>query len=145
MHENKRILSETLQHFITFLVAIILFLATILMIIAVYGTIMSQFEFEYTSGQAVVVFFALATLMSWPICLAAEALPKLLLLDYKRINKTQAVILYLILATIANGIGLALANHFVIRVTTNTSAILAVSLVIAIGGVTGITKRPEGT
>ena len=78
MHVNKRILKDVLDSFLVFLVAVILFIGAIALMCVFGGEVMRVFGFQYSSLRSVIEFFVIGAIISWPVSLAAEALPKVL-------------------------------------------------------------------
>lgn len=90
---------------ITFIICGTIFIGMLSIIALVSGTVMKLFGFQYESIGSIILFFIIATIMSFPLNLIAGALPKALY-ELKRISKLYAFILYLTLDTIATSFGL---------------------------------------
>jgi hypothetical protein len=132
MHGNKRILKDMFDNLIIFFLAVLLFVGAIFVLSVFGGEIMSYFGGSYSSVQGIVEFFLIGAIVSWPINLAAEAIPKVLCYDKKLISKWQAGVLYIALATVATSIGLAVVALHTDSVRANGPAIVLVSLLIAL-------------
>jgi hypothetical protein len=146
MHGNKRILKDMFDNLIVFFLAILLFLGTILALSVFGGEIMSYFGGSYSSPRSVVEFFLVGAVVSWPINLAAEAIPKVLCYDKKLISKWQAGVIYIALATAATSIGLFIVASHTDSVKANKNAIVLVSLLTALVSCRAcILCRPEDT
>ena len=87
-----RILKKKL---ITFIVCGTIFVAALSVIALLSGAIMRLFGFRYQSIGSIILFFVIATVVSYPINLIAGGLPKALY-KLKRISKNIAIILYLV-------------------------------------------------
>jgi hypothetical protein len=146
MHGNKRILKDFWDNLIVFFVAALLFVGTICVLSVFGGKIVSYFGGTYNSFQSVVAFFLVGAIVSWPINLAAEAIPKMLCYDKKLISKRQAGVIYIALATAATSVGLFIVDANTNSVRANGSSILLVSLLIALITCKAfILCRPEDT
>ena len=77
------------------------------------GAIMTLFGCKYTSVWMVVLFFIIASLISYHISLFAEALPNVLYIEFGKLTLLQARILFLILDTVSTAIGMVLVDLFI--------------------------------
>ena len=146
MHTNKRILKDVFDSLVVFLIAVILFIGAIALLCVFGGEIMSCFGFTYSSVRSVIGFFVIGAIISWPISLAAEAIPKVLCYDKKLIKKWQAVIMYVVLATFATALGLFVVDSHTTKVVANQPSIIVVSLLLALfNSYSIIVSRPENT
>lgn len=146
MHVNKRIFKDVLDSLSTFLVAVLLFIGVISTLCVFGGEIMRFFGFQYSSVRSVVGFFVIGAMISWPISLAAEAIPKVLCFDKKVLNKWQAVVVYVALATFATSVGLFIVDAYTTKVVANTPSIIVVSLLLALFNCWSIiVYRPDNT
>lgn len=146
MHANKRILKDVFDSLVVFLIAVILFIGAIALLCVFGGEIMSCFGFTYSSVRSVIGFFVIGAIISWPISLAAEAIPKVLCYDKKLIKKWQAVIMYVVLATFATALGLFVVDSHTTKVVANQPSIIVVSLLLALfNSYSIIVSRPENT
>ena len=146
MHVNKRILKDVLDSFLVFLVAVILFIGAITLLCVFGGEIMRCFGFRYNSMQSVIGFFVIGAIISWPVSLAAEAIPKVLCYDKKMIPKWLAVVMYVVLATFATSLGLFAVDSHTTKVVANQPSIIAVSFLLALfNSYSIIVRRPENT
>ena len=131
MHVNKRILKDVLDSLSVFLVAFFLFIGVIALLCVFGGEVMRVFGFRYSSVRSVMGFFIFGAIISWPISLAAEAIPKVLCFDKKVLKKWQAVIVYIALATFATSVGLFVVDSYTTKVVANRPSIIVVSLLLA--------------
>ncbi|MBO5245954.1 MAG: hypothetical protein J6B28_01700 [Eubacterium sp.] len=146
MHGNKRIYKDVLDSLAVFVLAIMLFVAAIVLYSVFGGEIMKRFGFTYSSVRSVTMFFVVGAIISWPISLAAESIPKILCFDKKVIPKWQALIMYIVLATFAMSIGLFIVDAHTTSVVANRTSIIAVSLLVALCNCYSIIiNRPENT
>ena len=146
MHVNKRILKDVLDSFLVFLVAVILFIGAIALMCVFGGEVMRVFGFQYSSLRSVIEFFVIGAIISWPISLAAEAIPKVLCYDKKMIPKWLAVVMYVVLATFATALGLFAVDSHTTKVVANQPSIIAVSFLLAVfNSYSIIVSRPENT
>ena len=98
------------EKLITFIVCGTIFVAVLSVIALLSGVVMRLFGFRYQSIWSIILFFIIATVVSYPINLIAGGLPKALY-KLKRISKNIAIILYLALDTIATCFGLLHVNN----------------------------------
>ena len=146
MHVNKRILKDVLDSFLVFLAAVILFIGAIALMCVFGGEIMRCFGFTYNSLRSVIEFFVIGAIISWPVSLAAEAIPKVLCYDKRMIPKWMAVIMYVVLATFATALGLFAVDSHTTKVVANQPSIIAVSFLLALfNSYSIIVRRPENT
>ena len=110
-----------------------LFVGVLSIIALICGAVMRLFGFYYTSVGSIVLFFIIATIISYPLNLLASALPKALL-ALEKINKQSAVIMYLLLDTVATFIGLNIVDYFMQSISATTISILIVSFLLALFG-----------
>lgn len=146
MHVNKRIIKDVLDSLLVFLIAVLLFIGAIALLCVFGGEIMRCFGFSYSSVRSVVGFFVFGAVISWPISLAAEAIPKILCYDKKVLRKWQAVIMYVVLATFATSVGLFVVDSHTTKVVASKTSIIVVSLLLALfNSYSIIVSRPENT
>lgn len=146
MHVNKRILKDVLDSLLVFLIAVVLFIGAIALLCVFGGEVMRVFGFQYSSVRSVVGFFVIGAIISWPISLAAEAIPKVLCYDKKMIPKWLAVIIYVVLATLATAIGLFVVDSYTTKVVANRPSVIVVSFLLALfNSYSIIVSRPENT
>ena len=146
MHVNKKILKDVLDSFLVFLVAVVLFIGAIALMCVFGGEIMRCFGFTYSSVRSVIGFFVIGAIISWPISLAAEAIPKVLCYDKQMIPKWMAVVVYIVLATFATALGLFAVDSHTTKVVANQPSIIAVSFLLALfNSYSIIVRRPENT
>ena len=117
---------------IAFLILVAIVLGVVSVIAIFGGFIMRFFGFEYKSIGSIIVFFLLATILSYPINLFAEVLPNVLLNDFHKISLKQAYVLYIIFDTIATAIGLSIVDMFMEGVSATNLAIFVVSFLFAL-------------
>lgn len=146
MHVNKRIIKDIADNLVVFLAAALLFIGAIALLCVFGGEIMKCFGFSYSSLRGVMIFFVVGALVSWPISLAAEAIPKVLCYDKKMIKKWQAFIIYIALATFATSTGLIVAASHMTSVVASKASIIVISLLLAMcTSWSIIVHRPEDT
>lgn len=146
MHVNKKIFKDVLDSFLVFLVAVVLFIGAIALMCVFGGEIMRCFGFTYSSVRSVIGFFVIGAIISWPISLAAEAIPKVLCYDKQMIPKWMAVVVYIVLATFATALGLFAVDSHTTKVVANQPSIIAVSFLLALfNSYSIIVRRPENT
>ena len=146
MHVNKRILKDVLDSLLVFLIAVVLFIGAIALLCVFGGEIMRVFGFQYSSVRSVIGFFVIGAVISWPVSLAAEAIPKVLCYDKKAIPKWLAVVMYVVLATLATSLGLFAVDSHTTKVVANQPSIIVVAFLLALfNSYSIIVRRPENT
>ena len=117
----------------TFIICGTIFLAVLSIIALISGSIMKIFGFQYKSIGSIILFFIIATIMSFPLNLIAGAFPKALI-RLGKINRQTAFIIYLILDTIATSFGLKIVDYYMPTVSTTNISIIIISLILAFMG-----------
>ena len=114
---------------------------SVLLMILFGGFIMRLFGFEYRSVGSILLFFVIVLILSYPIDLFVEALPKVLLIEFQKINLCQARVLYIVLDTLCSIIFYSLTDYFMDSVRASDMAIFMVSFVFALIGVKDIKEN----
>lgn len=117
----------------TFIICGTIFIGMLSIIALVSGTIMKLLGFQYESIGSIILFFIIATIMSFPLNLVAGALPKALY-ELERLSKPYAFILYLTLDTIATSFGLKIVDYYMSSVSATTISIVIISFLLALPG-----------
>ena len=117
----------------TFIICGTIFMGMLSIIALVCGAIMRFFGFQYESVGSIVLFFTIATVISYPLNLVAGALPKALY-ELKKISKLCALVLYLILDTTATSLGLTAVDNCMSSVSATTISIVIISFLLALLG-----------
>ena len=117
----------------TFIICGTIFMGMLSIIALVCGAIMRFFGFQYESVGSIVLFFTIATIISYPLNLVAGALPKALY-ELKKISKLCALVLYLILDTTATSLGLTAVDNCMSSVSATTTSIVIISFLLALPG-----------
>ena len=121
------------EKFKTFIMCSTIFLVVLSIIALISGSIMKIFGFQYKSIGNIVLFFIIATIMSFPLNLIAAAFPKALL-KLGKINRQTAFIIYLILDTIATSFGLLVVDYYMSTLSATNISIIIISLLFAFMG-----------
>lgn len=121
------------EKFKTFIMCSTIFLVVLSIIALISGSIMKIFGFQYKSIGNIVLFFIIATIMSFPLNLIASAFPKALL-KLGKINRQTAFIIYLILDTIATSFGLLVVDYYMSTLSATNISIIIISLLFAFMG-----------
>ena len=117
----------------TFIICGTIFLAVLSIIALIGGSIMKIFGFQYKSIGSIILFFVIATIMSFPLNLIASAFPKALI-RLGKINRQTTFIIYLILDTIATSFGLLVVDYYMPTLSTTNISIIIISLILAFMG-----------
>ena len=129
----KKFLNDNKEKIITFIICGTIFIIALSIIAVISGSIMRLFGFQYESVGSIVLFFIIATLISFPLNLIAGALPKALY-ELEKINKKSALILYLALDTAATSLGLKVVDYCLPSVSATTISIVIISFLLALPG-----------
>lgn len=139
----KALWSKFYEKIITLLLLVALFVGVMSILALVSGAVMGVFGFRYQSVGSLILFFIIAAVVSYPVSLIAESLPKMLLY-FGKISRGTAVPLYLLLDTIATAVGLMIVDYFMKSVAATDFSIVVISLLLAFIGVKDIDKKPRG-
>lgn len=139
----KQFWNRNHEKIITFLLFVILFLGIISVIAIFGGVVMKLFGFEYESVGSIILLFIIASIISYPISMIAETLPKVLL-SFEYLSRNAAILLYVVLDTIATALGLSVVDHFMKSVSASDTAIVVISLLLALPGIKDIDEKPKG-
>ena len=124
------------EKIITFILGALLIIVVLAIIAIFSGAIMRLLGFEYESVGGFILYFIIASVVSYPINLIAGALPKALL-----ITREIAVCMYVLLDTIATFYGFYIVDYFMPSVSANTISLTVLALVFALFGISDIKKK----
>ena len=96
--------------------------------------------FEYESVGGFILYFIIASIVSYPMNLVAGAFPKALL-NLDRITREMAVCMYVLLDTITTFFGFYIVDYFMPSVSANTISLIVLSLVFALFGISDVKKK----
>ena len=128
------------EKIITFILGALLIIVVLAIIAIFSGAIMRLLGFEYESVGGFILYFIIASVVSYPINLIAGALPKALL-NLDRITREMAVCMYVLLDTIATFYGFYIVDYFMPSVSANTISLIVLALVFALFGISDIKKK----
>lgn len=128
------------EKIITFILGALLIIVVLAIIAIFSGAIMRLLGFEYESVGGFILYFIIASVVSYPINLIAGALPKALL-NLDRITGEIAVCMYVLLDTIATFYGFYIVDYFMPSVSANTISLTVLALVFALFGISDIKKK----
>ena len=128
------------EKIITFILGALLIIVVLAIIAIFSGAIMRLLGFEYESVGGFILYFIIASVVSYPINLIAGALPKALL-NLDRITREIAVCMYVLLDTIATFYGFYIVDYFMPSVSANTISLNVLALVFALFGIIDIKKK----
>ena len=128
------------EKIITFILGAVLIIVVLAIIAIFSGAIMRLLGFEYESVGGFILYFIIASVVSYPINLIAGALPKALL-NLDRITREIAVCMYVLLDTIATFYGFYIVDYFMPSVSANTISLTVLALVFALFGISDIKKK----
>ena len=127
------------EKIITLLLCGVLLIIVLSVLALISGAIMKVFGFEYRSIGSIILFFIIATIISYPLGLIAGALPKALL-SLDKVSMPTAITLYLILDTFATFWGLRITDYCMQSISAEDISIFLISLIFAFLGVSDIKK-----
>ena len=136
--DNNR--NKEREKIITFILGALLIIVVLAIIAIFSGAIMRLLGFEYESVGGFILYFIIASVVSYPINLIAGALPKALL-NLDRITREIAVCMYVLLDTIATFYGFYVVDYFMPSVSANTISLTVLALVFALFGISDIKKK----
>lgn len=139
----KQFWNRNHEKIITLLLFSILFIGLVAVIALLGGAVMKMFGFEYKSVGSIILFFLIATVISFPISLIAETLPKVLL-AFGKLSKELAILLYIILDTIVTFLGLSTVDYFMESISASDISIVIVALLLSLIGIKDIDQKPKG-
>ena len=128
------------EKIITFIFGALLIIIVLAIIAIFSGAIMRLLGFEYESVGGFILYFIIASVVSYPMNLVAGALPKALL-NLDRITREIAVCMYVLLDTIATFYGFYIVDYFMSSVSANTISLIVLALVFALFGISDIKKK----
>ena len=128
------------EKIITFILGALLIIIVLAIIAIFSGAIMRLLGFEYESVGGFILYFIIASVVSYPINLIAGALPKALL-NLDRITGEIAVCMYVLLDTIATFYGFYIVDYFMPSVSANTISLIVLALVFALFGISDVKKK----
>ena len=128
------------EKIITFIFGALLIIIVLAIIAIFSGAIMRLLGFEYESVGGFILYFIIASVVSYPINLIAGALPKALI-NLDRITREIAVCMYVLLDTIATFYGFYIVDYFMPSVSANTISLIVLALVFALFGISDIKKK----
>lgn len=128
------------EKIITFIFGALLIIIVLAIIAIFSGAIMRLLGFEYESVGGFILYFIIASVVSYPINLIAGALPKALL-NLDRITREIAVCMYVLLDTIATFYGFYIVDYFMPSVSANTISLIVLALMFALFGISDIKKK----
>ena len=128
------------EKIITFILGALLIIVVLAIIAIFSGAIMRLLGFEYESVGGFILYFIIASVVSYPINLIAGAIPKALL-NLDSITREIAVCMYVLLDTIATFYGFYIVDYFMPSVSANTISLTVLALVFALFGISDIKKK----
>lgn len=128
------------EKIITFILGALLIIVVLAIIAIFSGAIMRLLGFEYESVGGFILYFIIASVVSYPINLIAGALPKALL-NLDRITGEIAVCMYVLLDTIATFYGFYIVDYFMPSVSANTISLIVLALVFALFGISRLSEN----
>ena len=125
-------------------VAVLLGIGLVLAVLAavslVAGGVMKMFGFAYDSVGSLVLYFIFASVLSAAFGQVFIALPKVLY-EMGKLNRAEGIILYLVLDTLVTAVGLGVVDRWMPSVSASDRAIIAVSLLLALPGLSDFKKK----
>ena len=139
----KEIWNRHKEKLTTFFLCGLLFVGILSIIALLCGAIMKIFGFEYESIGSIILFFVIATIISYPFSLRAVVFPELVL-SFVKLPKQMSILFYIILDTFATFYGLRVVDYFMQSVSATDISIIIVSLILALFGINDVDKKTKG-
>lgn len=115
----------------------------VLSVLAVFsGVIMRLLGFEYETVGSFILYFIIASFVSYPMNLMAGALPKALL-SLGKLSKKMTVCTYVILDTIATFLGFRIVDCFMPAVSASAISLMVIAVIFALFEVGDIAKKDD--
>lgn len=143
-NELKEISKKLKDKIVIFLLCGTLLIIVLSIIALLSGAVMKILGFEYYSIGSIILFFIIATFLSYPLNLLAEALPKALL-SLDRLSLQTAKLLYIVLDTFVTFWGLKITDYYMQSVSAKDISILVISLIFALLCMNDVEKNSNVT
>ena len=128
------------EKIITFIFGALLIIIVLAIIAIFSGASMRLLGFEYESVGGFILYFIIASVVSYPMNLVAGALPKALL-NLDRITRKTAVCVYVLLDTITTFFGFYIVDYFMPSISANTVSLIVAALGFALLGISDVKKK----
>lgn len=139
MNELKKTFKKNKEKIVIFLSSGALLLIVVSILALFSGAIMKIFGFEYYSIGSIILFFIIATIISYPLSLLVEAGSKALL-SLNKLSVEITKLLYIVLDTFVTFWGLKITDYYMQSVSAKDISILVISLIFALLCVNDIGK-----
>lgn len=139
MNELKETFKKYKEKIVIFLLCGALLLIVVSILALFSGAIMKMFGFEYYSIGSIILFFIIATIISYPLSLLVEAGSKALL-SLNKLSVEITKLLYIVLDTFVTFWGLKITDYYMQSVSAKDISILVISLIFALLCVNDIGK-----
>lgn len=139
LDDNK---NKKKEKIIVFIIGAVLIIG-VLSVLAVFSSvIMRLLGFEYKTVGSFILYFSIASFVSYPMNLIAGALPKALL-NLDKLSKKMTVCLYMILDTMATFWGFHIVDYFMPTVSTSGISLIVISVIFTLFGVSDIAEKSD--
>ena len=138
-----RKIKDSIGKFIGFFIIIGIVIAIVSLLAIFGGALMKVFGFTYQSIGSIILFFAIAGILAFPIELLVTAIPKVLFSRFKKINALEAKLMFVVLDTALSMAMLSLVDYFMKNVSATPLSLLAVSLGMALLCMNDVLKNKE--
>lgn len=138
-----RKIKDSIGKFIGFFIIIGIVIAIVSLLAIFGGALMKVFGFTYQSIGSIILFFAIAGILAFPIELLVTAIPKVLFSRFKKINALEAKLMFVVLDTALSMAMLSLVDYFMINVSATPLSLFAVSLGMALLCMNDVLKNKE--
>lgn len=139
MNELKETIKKNKEKIVIFLSCGALLFIVVSILALFSGAIMKIFGFEYYSIGSIILFFIIATIISYPLSLLVEAGSKALL-SLNKLSVEITKLLYIVLDTFVTFWGLKITDYYMQSVSAKDISILVISLIFALLCVNDIGK-----
>lgn len=127
----SKALPDVISWIIIIVISIVIFVTIFALLTLFGGSIMLLLGLEYNSVWSVILFFIISSVISFPLDIFIEALPKALVQN-ERLSKKQARVLFFVENTIIGIIVLGVVDYFMDSVTASLLSITIVSIIMSL-------------
>ncbi len=128
---------------LVFIVGIVLILIVLSVFALLSSSVMRLLGFAYESTGSFIWYFIVASVVSYPLNLAGEALSETLF-NFEEMPRKMTVGLYVLFDAATTFCGFSLVDYFMTSVSANTFSLLVLALVFALLGAGDAGKKESG-
>lgn len=137
-------IKNTIGKLIGFLIIVGIIVAIVSVIAISGGALMKLFGFTYRSVGSIILFFVIAGILSFPIELFVKAIPKALFSHFKKINKLEAKIMFVVSDTLLSMAVFSSVDYFMKSVSATSVSLFVVSLAMSLTCMNDVIEKADG-